>query len=110
MVENRPIVSFISHLVLIIGVIIIAFPVWMTFVASTHDQTTMLRAPVPLLPGRHLFENYRQVLVEGFGRGFASPLDAVRGDERPPQPRLDFEHERLEVRLLGRAVRGHSNQ
>jgi sn-glycerol 3-phosphate transport system permease protein len=71
MVENRPIVSFISHLVLILGVIIIAFPVWMTFVASTHDQATMLRAPVPLLPGRHLFENYRQVLVEGFGRGFS---------------------------------------
>jgi sn-glycerol 3-phosphate transport system permease protein len=71
MVENRPFVSFLSHLVLIIGVIIIAFPVWMTFVASTHDQATMLRAPVPLLPGRHLFENYRQVLVEGFGRGFS---------------------------------------
>ena len=71
MVENRPIVTFISHLVLILGVIIIAFPVWMTFVASTHDQATMLRAPVPLLPGRHLFENYRQVLVEGFGRGFS---------------------------------------
>jgi len=71
MVENRPFVTFLSHLVLIIGVIIIAFPVWMTFVASTHDQTTMLRSPVPLLPGRHLFENYRQILVEGFGRGFS---------------------------------------
>src|SRR5213076_1320389 len=71
MVENRPFVTFLSHLVLILGVIIIAFPVWMTFVASTHDQATMLRSPVPLLPGRHLFENYRQVLVEGFGRGFS---------------------------------------
>jgi sn-glycerol 3-phosphate transport system permease protein len=71
MVENRPFVRFLSHLVLILGVIIIAFPVWMTFVASTHDQTTMLRSPVPLLPGKHMFENYRQVLVEGFGRGFS---------------------------------------
>jgi sn-glycerol 3-phosphate transport system permease protein len=71
MVENRPFVTFISHLVLIIGVIIIAFPIWMTFVASTHDQSTMLRSPVPLLPGKHMFENYRQVLVEGFGRGFS---------------------------------------
>jgi sn-glycerol 3-phosphate transport system permease protein len=71
MIENRPFVTFLSHAVLILGVIIIAFPVWMTFVASTHDQTTMLRSPVPLLPGRHLFENYRQVLVEGFGRGFS---------------------------------------
>ena len=71
MVENRPFVTFVSHLVLILSVIIIAFPVWMTFVASTHDQSTMLRSPVPLLPGKHMFENYRQVLVEGFGRGFS---------------------------------------
>jgi sn-glycerol 3-phosphate transport system permease protein len=71
MVENRPFVTFLSHVVLIVGVIIIAFPVWMTFVASTHDQTTMLRSPVPLLPGSHLIENYRQVLFEGFGRGFS---------------------------------------
>ena len=71
MVENRPFVTFLSHAVVILGLIVIAFPVWMTFVASTHDQATMLRSPVPLLPGRHLFENYRQVLVEGFGRGFS---------------------------------------
>jgi sn-glycerol 3-phosphate transport system permease protein len=70
MVENRPFVTFLSHLVLILGVIIVAFPVWMTFVASTHDQSTMLRSPVPLLPGPHMFENYRQVLFEGFGRGY----------------------------------------
>jgi len=71
MVENRPFVTFVSHLVLLLGVIIIAFPVWMTFVASTHDQSTMLRSPVPLLPGTHMFENYRQILFEGFGRGFS---------------------------------------
>ena len=70
MVENRPFVTFLSHLVVVIGVLIVAFPLWMTFVASTHDQATMLRAPVPLLPGSHMIENYRQVLVDGFGRGF----------------------------------------
>jgi sn-glycerol 3-phosphate transport system permease protein len=70
MVENRPFVTFLSHVVLILGVIIIGFPVWMTFVASTHDQATMLRAPVPLLPGPHLIDNYTQVLTEGFGRGY----------------------------------------
>jgi sn-glycerol 3-phosphate transport system permease protein len=70
MVENRPFVTFLSHLVLILGLIVIAFPLWMTFVASTHDQSTMLRSPVPLLPGPHMFENYRQVLFEGFGRGY----------------------------------------
>ena len=71
MVENRPFVTFLSHLVVLLGVVIIAFPVWMTFVASTHDQTTMLRSPVPLLPGPHLIDNYRQILFEGYGRGFS---------------------------------------
>jgi sn-glycerol 3-phosphate transport system permease protein len=71
MVENRPFTTFLSHFVVIVGMLIIAFPVWMTFVASTHDQATMLRSPVPLLPGPYLFDNYRQILFEGFGRGFS---------------------------------------
>jgi sn-glycerol 3-phosphate transport system permease protein len=70
MVENRPFVTFLSHLVVILGVVVIAFPVWMTFVASTHDQATMLRSPMPLLPGSHLIENYAQVLAEGAAKGF----------------------------------------
>ena len=71
MVENRPWLTILSHAIVLLGVIVIAFPVWMTFVASTHDQTTMLRAPVPLLPGPYLLENYAQVLSGGFGRGFS---------------------------------------
>ena len=75
MVENRPFLTLLSHLVMLIGVIVIAFPVWMTFVASTHDQQTMLQSPIPLLPGRYLFDNYMQVLTQGFGRGFGgAPL------------------------------------
>jgi sn-glycerol 3-phosphate transport system permease protein len=70
MVENRPFLTFLSHFIVLLGIVIIVFPVWMTFVASTHDQATMLRAPVPLLPGPDLIDNYSKVLTEGFGRGF----------------------------------------
>ena len=70
MVENRPYLTWLSHIIVILGVVVIAFPVWMTFVASTHDQETMLRAPVPLLPGSHLLENYAQVLFKGYGTRF----------------------------------------
>jgi sn-glycerol 3-phosphate transport system permease protein len=70
MVENRPFLTFLSHFIVLLGVLIIVFPVWMTLVASTHDQATMLRAPVPLLPGPDLIDNYSKVLTEGFGRGF----------------------------------------
>ena len=34
MVENRPWLTAFSHLVVLLGVLVIAFPVWMTFVAS----------------------------------------------------------------------------
>jgi sn-glycerol 3-phosphate transport system permease protein len=68
MVENRPFLTFFSHLVVILGVAIIAFPVWMTFVASTHDQVTMLRSPVPLLPGPHMIDNYLEVLEHGYAK------------------------------------------
>jgi sn-glycerol 3-phosphate transport system permease protein len=69
MVENRPWLTFFSHLTVIVGVIVIGFPIWMTFVASTHDAATMLRAPIPLLPGSHLIENYKRVLESGYGHG-----------------------------------------
>lgn len=66
MVENRPFLTFLSHFVVIIGLIVIAFPVWMAFVASTHDQETMLRPPVPIWPGPYLLDNYWTVLTEGY--------------------------------------------
>ena len=45
MVENRPFLTVLSHVIVVFGLLVIAFPVWMTFVASTHDQETMLRPP-----------------------------------------------------------------
>ena len=70
MVENRPWLTLVSHLVLILGVAIVAFPVWVTFVGSTHDQARMLQSPVPLLPSTHLWENYKTVLLQGYGARF----------------------------------------
>ena len=74
MVENRPFLTVLGHLIVLLGVIIIAFPVWMTFVASTHSQQTMLQSPIPVLPGPHLIENYTKVLTEGYGRVGSTPV------------------------------------
>jgi len=74
MVENRPFLTLLSHLVVLLGVAIIAFPVWMTFVASTHSQQTMLQSPIPVLPGPHLLENYTKVLTQGYGRIGSTPV------------------------------------
>jgi sn-glycerol 3-phosphate transport system permease protein len=74
MIENRPLLTVFAHVVLILGVALIAFPIWVTFVASTHDTATMLRSPIPLLPGPHLIENYTIVLTEGFAQASRTPL------------------------------------
>ncbi|SMP19077.1 sn-glycerol-3-phosphate ABC transporter permease UgpE [Shimia sagamensis] len=68
MVENRRILGIVSHLVLILGVIMVALPIWITFVASTHDAVRMTQAPIPMLPGTHFFENFKQTL---FGAGLS---------------------------------------
>lgn len=62
MVENRPFFDTLTHIVLILGIILIAFPIWITFVAATHDLARMSQAPIPILPGTHFFENLKLAL------------------------------------------------
>jgi sn-glycerol 3-phosphate transport system permease protein len=65
MVENRPLLTVISHLVLILGVGVLVFPIWVTFVASTHTAADLMTTPIPLWPGDQLWENYSRVLSKG---------------------------------------------
>ncbi len=65
MIERRPILTFVSHLILVIGVAIVALPVYVTFVASSLAEDEVLQAPMPMLPGSHLIENYTKVLSQG---------------------------------------------
>ncbi|EKU31759.1 sn-glycerol-3-phosphate transport system permease [Alcaligenes sp. HPC1271] len=58
MVERRPILDFFTHLTLILGVIVIALPLYITFVASTQTSAEVARAPMSLWPGSHMVENY----------------------------------------------------
>lgn len=68
MVENRPLLNLASHLVLIFGIAIVALPIWITFVASTHDAVRMTQAPIPMMPGGYFWENFKQTL---FGSGLS---------------------------------------
>jgi len=74
MVERRPWLDALSHLVLIAGVIVIAFPVYVTFVASTLTLEEIMSVPMPLVPGDQLVENYRQVLLAGTEKGSKAPV------------------------------------
>ncbi|HEX7441288.1 MAG TPA: sn-glycerol-3-phosphate ABC transporter permease UgpE [Caldimonas sp.] len=68
MVERRPLLTALGHGVLLLGVLIVAFPVYITFVASTHTAQEILQAPMPLLPGDQLLHNYAAALT-GSERG-----------------------------------------
>jgi sn-glycerol 3-phosphate transport system permease protein len=69
MIERRPVLDFVSHAVLIGGAILVAFPLYVAFIASTHSLEDVMRMPMPLLPGSHLVENYSQVLFAGTTTG-----------------------------------------
>src|SRR5512132_1002486 len=71
MVEHRPFLTFVSHAVLILGVAIVAFPLYVTFVASTRTVEEILAAPMPLTPGSHLVDNYIAALAHGAGESTA---------------------------------------
>ena len=63
MVDRNPWLAFISHAVLLLGVAIVAFPLYLALVASTHTADAIVQSPMPLLPGSHMWENYREALL-----------------------------------------------
>ena len=65
MVERRPLLDIVSHLTLILGVAVIAFPLYVAFVASTQTAQEVARAPMSLIPGAHFLDNYWSVLKGG---------------------------------------------
>jgi len=65
MIERSPVLDVVSHLVLGLGVLVIAFPVYVTLVASTQTSQEIVQAPMSLLPGGNMLETYRVALVGG---------------------------------------------
>jgi len=74
MIERRPGLVAIRHFMLIGGVAIVMFPVYVAFVASTLSLDEVQRVPMQLVPGTHMLENYRAVLAHGSERGSAAPV------------------------------------
>ncbi len=77
MVERRATLGILAHAVMVLGVLLVAFPIYLAFVASTHQPQDIVQSPMPLWPGSHMWETYRTAL---FGGG--------DGAERPPVARM----------------------
>jgi sn-glycerol 3-phosphate transport system permease protein len=73
LIERRPILDFISHLVLILGVLIVAFPIYVAFVASTQSAEQAAQAPISLVPGTQFLSNYAQVISRGASGNISMP-------------------------------------
>jgi sn-glycerol 3-phosphate transport system permease protein len=74
MIERRPLLTFTRHALLILGIAIVAFPLYVTFVASTLTAVDVMAAPMQLYPGGHLLENYAFVLGHGSTKGASAPV------------------------------------
>ncbi|MFK0683414.1 sn-glycerol-3-phosphate ABC transporter permease UgpE [Ochrobactrum sp. BD67] len=77
MIEKRPVSNLIGHLILILGIIIVAFPIYYTFVASTMTSTQIIRPPISLLPGDHFVENYGEAIFGGVERVVGVSLERL---------------------------------
>ena len=78
MVQRTPILDFFSHLILVIGVIVVFFPIYVTFIGSTQTaQQISSSNPISLLPGTNIVESYRFALFGGKTEAGASVAPAL---------------------------------
>jgi sn-glycerol 3-phosphate transport system permease protein len=77
MVERRRFGNLLPHLILWIGIAIVAFPVYLAFVASTHEAAVIANGQMPLLPGSHFFENYYRTIFVGTTASTREPVGTM---------------------------------
>jgi len=70
--------AWIPHALLLVGLALVLFPLYVAFVASSLTLRDILAAPMTLLPGPYLVANYREVLSTGTagtsGQGVANMM------------------------------------
>jgi sn-glycerol 3-phosphate transport system permease protein len=69
--------AWIPHAVLLLGLGLVVFPVYIAFVASSLSPPDILDAPMTLVPGAQLLANYRQALALGTIGTNGQPVGAM---------------------------------
>ena len=77
MVEHRRFGNLLPHLVLLAGVAIVAFPVYLAIIASTHDNAVIANGQMPLIPGSHALDTYWNTIVAGTGKTTRQPVGGM---------------------------------
>lgn len=65
MIERTPVLDFITQAILVLSLVALLMPLWVVFVAASHDYQTVNQVPMPLWPGTHLLENLSAAWTEG---------------------------------------------
>jgi sn-glycerol 3-phosphate transport system permease protein len=80
MIERTPILDAVTHVLLLSGLVMLILPLWIVFVAASHDFATVNQVPMPLWPGSHLAENFAVAWDRGnFGRAMTVSLIVAVG-------------------------------
>jgi sn-glycerol 3-phosphate transport system permease protein len=66
--------NWLAHTIIWLGILIVAFPLYLTFVASTVTNQALAQAPMPLLPGAQALENYTAALFTGSANKLSPPV------------------------------------
>src|SRR5262245_28206965 len=77
MVEHRPFRNFLAHLALCLGVFIVAFPVYLTFVGSTHPPSVIANGQMPITPGPLFAETYWKTIFVGTSGTTREPVGTM---------------------------------
>ncbi|MBN8978776.1 MAG: sn-glycerol-3-phosphate ABC transporter permease UgpE [Rhizobiales bacterium] len=77
MVENEGLQRYVAHAILWIGIAIVAFPVYLAFVASTQDNAAIANGHMSLLPGGHFIETYYKTLFVGSSGTTREPVGTM---------------------------------
>jgi sn-glycerol 3-phosphate transport system permease protein len=78
MVERSPVLTFFTHAVLLVGIFVIASPLFIALIAATHTTQDAVQVPMSLMPGGHGIENYRAALLgDWVGNGSKAPVQRM---------------------------------
>lgn len=80
MIERTPILNIATHVILAVGLVLILVPIWLAFVAATHDLQAVNSAPVEFWPGDQLWLNLREAWAQSdFGQKFVNSFVVAIG-------------------------------
>jgi sn-glycerol 3-phosphate transport system permease protein len=77
MAGSNPWADMLTHIILVLGVLLFALPIWIVLMGSTHDAGTIGRGDVPLLPGAEAAANYGAVWNQGNKQRAGVPVSTM---------------------------------